>query len=310
MVAEGRQDRPLLPDAACPFCPGSPQVPEPYDVLSRPNDFPPLSLAPPPPAVSGTELYPVRPAYGRCEVVLYSPDHLASLGDLPPSQLGRVVDLWAARSAALAQDPRLRYVLVFENRGPEVGVTIAHPHGQIYALPYVPQKLRVELEAFRSHRERTGRCVFCDILAEEGADGRRILHADEDFVAFIPFFTDFPFGAMIAPRRHLGGLAALTAHERSGLGRMLGAVAAGMDELFARPFPYMMAVHQEPCRGGEDFHLHLEFYPPLRGRDRQKYLAAAETGGWAPCNPAAVEGTAPLLRAAVLRVLARRPELA
>ncbi len=305
MVAEGRQARPALGQGECPFCPGSGKVPEHYEVLAYPNDYPPLSLDPPPPGVVGTELYRVLPAYGRCEVLLYSPDHHASLGGLPLAQVRRLVDLWTERSRDLGRDPRIKYVFIFENRGREVGVTLEHPHGQIYAYPYVPQKIRLEMAAFRRHRQETERCLMCDINAAEMAASSRIVYEGAAMIAHIPFFTDYPFGAMIVPKAHRPALVDLSEDEKTELARALRAVVAGMDALYDREFPYMMAVHQRPTgdRGEEeDFHMHLEFYPPLRGAEQLKYLASSETGAWAPCNPLAVEDTAPLLRRAIAGV--------
>ncbi len=308
MVAEGRQARPVLPEDHCPFCPGSGKVPQSYDVLAYDNDFPPLMPDPPDPRSEGTALYPVLPAYGKCEVVLYSPDHGASLATLPLGHVRKLVDLWTERYAALRADPRVKYVLIFENRGAEVGVTIPHPHGQIYAYPYVPQKIRVESEAFRAHRQSAGRCLLCDINAEERGSGERLILESGTMLCYIPFFTDYPFGAMIASKAHRPDLTAFSEEEKTDLAAMLRAVVGGMDALYGRPFPYMMVLHQQPAAedaDSRDAHFHIEFYPPLRDRDKLKFLASSETGAWAPCNPLAVEDTAPLLREAVRKAIER-----
>ncbi len=304
MVASNRQSRPNMPAHDCPFCPGSGRVPEQYEVLSYDNDFPALSPDPPEPDPAGGGPYRVAPAVGKCEVVLYSQDHATALPRLPVHHVRKVVNLWTERFAALAQNPRHRYVFIFENRGPEVGVTMPHPHGQIYAYPYVPQKLRTELEACEQHHTATGRCLLCDMNEEERSFGRRVLFDAEHFIAYLPFFTDYPYGAYIVSKRHLTSLADLTEAEKDGLALTLKRLTAGMDALYNRDFPYMMAVHQRPVNGAnvEDFyHFHIEFYPPLRARDRIKFLASSETGAWAPCNTAAVEDTAGELRAAIER---------
>ncbi len=302
MVASNRQARPHLPVGDCPFCPGSGRVPEQYDVLAYDNDFPALSpSAPEPDAVAGGP-YRTAPAVGKCEVILYSPDHTAALPRLSVGQVRKVVDLWAERFAELAADPRHRYVFIFENRGPEVGVTMPHPHGQIYAYPYVPQKVRMELEACAEHHAQTGRCLICDMNREERAFGRRMLFETEHFMAFLPFFTDYPFGAFITSKRHLTAVTDLTGVQRDDLAKTLRDLTAGMDSLYARDFPYMMALHQRPVNGPDAepyYHFHIEFYPPLRDRERLKFLASSETGAWAPCNTAAVEDTAAVLRAAI-----------
>lgn len=304
MVASHRQNRPQMPKDYCPFCPGSGRVPDDYAVFAYDNDFPALSEEPPRPDAVGSALYPSLEAYGKCEVILYSPDHTASLSRLAPTHIEGVIDLWAQRFAALEADPRHKYVFIFENRGPEVGVTMPHPHGQIYAYPYIPQKIRVELDACARHLTSTGHCLLCDIAREEREFGGRMLVSTEYFDCFLPYFTDYPYGVFIVSKVHKTAITDLTSAERKDLAQLLHAVAAGMDALFERDFPYMMAIHQRPVNGPDverSYHFHIEFYPPLRSADRIKYLASSETGAWAPCNPAAVESTAPQLRDAIRR---------
>lgn len=309
MVAANRQNRPDMPKDYCPFCPGSGKVPDDYEVFQYDNDFPALSPNPPQPDDVATELYRVAPAYGKCEVILYSPNHNTTLPQLPVANLRKVVDLWAERFQALSADPRHKYIFIFENRGPEVGVTMPHPHGQIYAYPYIPQKIRVELESSQEHYSRTSRCLICDINQEEQSFAERLLIETESFVSYVPFFTDYPYGVFISSKAHKSNILEFTDTERDDLAKMLKLVTAGMDALFNREFPYMMAVHQSPVnqeheghQGVSDavyYHFHIEFYPPLRAKDRIKYLASSETGAWAPCNPLTVENTAAELRRSI-----------
>lgn len=302
MVASNRQKRPDMPKTDCPFCPGSGKVPNDYDVYQYDNDFPALSPTPPEPDPVATGLYEASPAYGKCEVVLYSPEHNTTLPQLPVSHIRKLVHLWTQRYDALSRDPKHKYVFIFENRGPEVGVTMPHPHGQIYAYPYVPQKLRVELDACRDHHQSTGHCLICDINHEEQSFAQRILCETDHFVSYIPYFTDYPYGAFISAKAHKSSLLDFSDEEKNDLARILKLVTAGMDSLFDRPFPYMMAIHQNPVNGDDAsayYHFHIEFYPPLRSADRIKYLASSETGAWAPCNPRAVEETAVELKQAI-----------
>lgn len=309
MVASNRQKRPNMPKDYCPFCPGSGKVPDGYDVLTYNNDFPALSPTPPHPDDVATSLYQVAPSYGKCEVVLYSSMHTATLSTLPTAHIRKVVDLWANRFEALAADEHHEYVFIFENRGPEVGVTMPHPHGQIYAYPYVPQKLRVELESCQTYHNETGHCLICDMNQNEENDGRRMITETAHFVAYLPFFTDYPFGVFIVPKSHKTAIVDFTDEERDDLAVILKQITSAMDALYDREFPYMMAIHQRPVNGEnvEDYyHFHIEFYPPLRDKDKLKFLASSETGAWAPCNPTAVEETAVLLREALARANARQ----
>ncbi|RIV19175.1 galactose-1-phosphate uridylyltransferase [Alicyclobacillaceae bacterium I2511] len=304
MVAANRQNRPDRLTTGCAFCPGSGRVPEHYTVLKYDNDFPVLSPNPLPPDAGVGGLYQTAEAYGKCEVILYSPEHTITLPQLPIAHIRGLVDLWTQRMVELAKDSKHAYVLIFENRGPEVGVTMSHPHGQIYAYPFVPQKLRVELDSFQIHREQTGHCLMCDMNQEEQSGKQRMLFATEHFVCYVPFFTDFPYGAFIASRSHKGSLVEFSDPEKTDLARALKWLTAGMDQMFEREFPYMMVLHQRPVNGPQanaDFHFHIEFYPPLRSRDHIKYLAASETGAWAPANPRCVEETAAELRQAIIQ---------
>lgn len=302
MVAGKRQNRPNLPEGYCPFCPGSGKVPDAYDVHIYDNDFPALSQNPPVPDDVATGLYQTAPSYGKCEVILYSSEHHTALPHLSISHIRKVVDLWADRYAELAKNPQHKYVFIFENRGREIGATMPHPHGQIYAYPYIPQKLRVELENCAHHQETTGHCLLCDMNQEEQSFAKRILVENDHFVSYVPFFTDYPYGAFIVSKSHKTNLTQFTDDEKSGLAEMLKWVTAGMETMFNREFPYMMVLHQSPVNGpdvSDYYHFHIEFYPPLQNSERLKYLASSESGAWAPCNPMAVEDTASFLRKAI-----------
>jgi UDPglucose--hexose-1-phosphate uridylyltransferase len=306
MVASHRQNRPQMPKDYCPFCPGSGKVPEQYDVYAYNNDFPALMPDPPEPDPAGSGLYRTEKAYGKCEVILYSPDHTAALPQLAVEHIERLIELWTERFVELGKDPKHQYVLIFENRGEECGVTMPHPHGQIYAYPQIPLKIRTELANCRRHHETHGSCLICDMNREEKAFSQRIIHENEDFLAYLPFFTDFPYGLFIVSKRHKTAISDFSAAEKRSLAHMLKEMTGAMDALFDRLFPYMMVLHQRPVNGENVeayYHFHIEFYPPLRAADKLKYYASSEMGAWAACNPLAVEATANELRAAHQRYL-------
>ncbi|MCI0182068.1 MAG: galactose-1-phosphate uridylyltransferase [Acidibacillus sp.] len=312
MVASGRQGRPNLPKDDCPFCPGSGKVPDHYDVYVYDNDFPALSGNPPQSDVLSTPLYKTAPAYGKCEVILYSEDHVATLSTMTVTHIRKIVDVWTDRFVTLEKDPRHHYVLIFENRGREVGVTMPHPHGQIYAYPYVPMKIATELNATKAHYHEHGECLICQMNQEEKRFSQRVVVETEHFISYIPFFSDYPYGAFIVSKAHKTALPDLTLDERDDLALIVKRLTAGMDELFSREFPYMMVLHQRPVDGSDVesyYHFHIEFYPPLRDESKMKYLASSETGAWAPCNPMAVEETAAFLRAAVDRATTAEGEI-
>jgi UDPglucose--hexose-1-phosphate uridylyltransferase len=263
-----------MPADWCPFCPGSGRVPDAYDVHLYPNDFP--AFAPDDPA-----------APGACDVVLYSPEHTRLPSELPVEQWEKVVALWTRRSAELAAYPRVKHVVVFENTGEAVGVTMPHPHGQIYAFPFVPPRVERELAAIA----RAPSCPYCQVLKDELRDGRRIVAENDDFVAFAPHFARFPYETAIYARRHVADLQRLAVAEPRNLAAMISLMRKKYDALWGTPMPLMMVVHQFA-------HLYVEFLPIQRSATKLKYLATVETSLGTFLNDVAPEDAAAGLRAA------------
>jgi UDPglucose--hexose-1-phosphate uridylyltransferase len=214
---------------------------------------------------------------GRCEVVLYTHRHEASFGDLSAAELGRVLAVWIDRARELWSDPAHAYVCVFENRGAEVGATIAHPHGQIYALDHLPPVIAAKAEAHRRHRAHAGTCLSCDAtLADARSD--RVVSTNESFIAAVPFAARWPFEVAVRARRHgLGRLAGLTPSEQRDLAVALRDVVLRYDALFDSPLPYMMVAQEAPA-GEPDWHLAFELYPLHRASGAMKIRASVETG--------------------------------
>ncbi len=305
MVSANRSKRPDMPKDWCPFCPGSGKVPENYDVLKYDNDFPILSKNPPEPDAVGSELYQTAPSYGKCDVILYSPDHHASLHELSQAHIEKLVRLWIDRFAELAEDEKVKYVFPFENRGPEVGVTMPHPHGQIYAYSKMPLRLRLELDNARKYKEEHGECLFCRMIQDEIAFKERVIWENEHFIVFIPFFAEYPFGTYILPKTHLSSFAEFDDAIIASFAEVLKRLTAAFDALYDWKFPYMMCIYNKPVNsdetypGAEDYyHFHVKLFPPLRGANAIKWNASSETGAWVHGNPRKVEETAEELRAA------------
>ncbi len=308
MIASHRQNRPQMPKDWCPFCPGSGKVPDSYVVHKHDNDFPALSQNPPQPDDVATELYKTREAYGKCEVILYSPDHTATLSDLSIPHIRKIVDLWTERFHDIRQDEKIKYVFIFENRGEVVGVTMPHPHGQIYGYSFIPKKLELELASCREHYDSTHHCLICDMLAEEKKADKRIIIENDDFITFLPFYCEYPYGVYIASKRHLGTLEDMSESEKDNLAAILKQTVGTLDSLFDYTFPYMMCMHQSPVNSGDTsdiFHFHIEFFPPMRSKEKQKFNASSETGAWAHCNPTAPEEKAEELRAAYKKYMSK-----
>jgi len=286
-----------MPENWCPFDPGSGRVPDHYDVYLYPNDFPAFSPTAPP-FLPQPGLFAETGPRGACDVVLYSPVHA-----LPPSKLSvenwrKVIDLWTKRTRQHTENPDIALVAVFENCGEAVGVTMPHPHGQIYALPFIPPIVQTELASARHYTDaNSGECLFCRLLSEESKDGSRIVAANEDFVAFVPYAARFPAEISIYPRRHARTLLDLATHERSSLAAIVSIVRRKYDNLYGFMLPLMMSVRQAPLRLPDaPYHLYVQFLPLQRSAAKLKYLAAIETAYGAFLADTAPERMAETLR--------------
>lgn len=307
MIASARQNRPQMPKDWCPFCPGSGRVPDDYDVFMYDNDFPALSKNPPKPDKVGTDFFKTKEAYGKCEVILYSPEHTVTLPELSVSHVKKLVDLWCERFEDLSKDDKNKYLMIFENRGEVVGVTMPHPHGQLYAYPFIPKKLELELDCARNHEVETGNCLYCDWLKAEQEFGKRIIFENESFSVVIPFFSEFAYGTQIISKKHAKYITDFNEEEKQSLAEAVRNTAGMLDSLFDMPFPYMMCMHNAPINTDDIdcFHFHIEFYPPMRSKEKQQFMASSETGAWAHCNPTAPEEKAEELREAYKKYIRR-----
>lgn len=308
ITATQRQDRTFHPPAGfCPLCPTRPgafatEIPRPdFDIAVFENKFPSLRRAPPRPAVRGDVLRPVAPATGICEVVVYSPRHEGSLATQSPARIAQLIAVWQDRFRELSARRGIRYVLIFENKGAEIGVTLSHPHGQIYAFPFVPPIPQRQLAAQRRYWRRHGECLLCALERRERRQRRRVVYANAAFTATVPFAARYPYEIHILPRRHAAAITDLQPAEVPALAQALRAVTAGYDRLFGFSLPYMMLLQQRPSGPGRwpYAHFHFEFLPPYRTADKLKYLAGCESGAGTFINDTLPEQTAPRLRAAI-----------
>lgn len=268
-VTRSRQERPNRPSSDdCPFCIGGTEAPEPYEVKAFPNRWPSFPD-------------------DRCEVVLYSPDHHARLATMPAEQVREVVDLWAERSAALGAREDIAYVLVFENNGAEVGATIGHPHGQMFAFPDVPPRPAGKLERL--------------------AAGHHLLEEDPDLVVierdgwrtWVPTAPVSPHGMRIAPMEPRPDLPSLSSRERDAFGSVLAESLRRLEGLFTPRMPYMFWIHQRPFDDVDRPYawMHVEVYGPHRAPGVMRYVAAAELATEVYLNPVVPEEAAAALRA-------------
>jgi UDPglucose--hexose-1-phosphate uridylyltransferase len=303
VIAGHRQTRTYRPPSTdCPLCPSTAgrqtEVPAPsYDVAVFENRFPSLG------AIGSSHpddglLFTARPGIGRCEVVCFTSDHTASFGQLPPRRARTVIDALADRTESLSAMPGIEYVFCFENRGEEIGVTLAHPHGQIYGYPFVPPRMANQVRTSAAHRDATGRCLQCDVLKTEEDAGVRVVARSAHWVAYVPFAARWPYEVRLVARRHVPDLAALADDERDDLAAMYLRALRRFDGLFggART-PYIAGWQQAPVHVERDgWHLAAEIFTIRRAASKLKYLAGSESGAGVWINDVLPEVAAARLR--------------
>jgi UDPglucose--hexose-1-phosphate uridylyltransferase len=307
-LADFRQDRTYLPpDDQCPLCPSSAvratEIPaSSYDVVVFENRFPSFAMMaaaddPDERPHSADPLRLERPGVGRCEVVCFTPDHDSSFSALSPSRVGTVIEAWVDRTITLSALPGVDQVFCFENRGREIGVTLPHPHGQIYAYPFLTPRTRRMLDSARAYRQRTLRNLFADVLEAEQRSGERIVVRGDLWTAFVPFAARWPLEVHLYPHNDVPDLPALSAAERAELSWIYLDVLRRMEAVFDDTLPYIAAWHQAPVRIDRDLaRLHLQIFSIRRGPGRLKYLAGSESAMGAFVNDVSPERAARLLR--------------
>lgn len=300
-VASQRQDRIHLPAAQdCPLCPNTADSEIPggdYDVVVFENRFPSLRGEA---TVAPTDIHSDfvgRPSGGRCEVVCFSPDHNTSLGQLSRERMELVMSAWTERTRALQHMPGVTQVVPFENRGAEVGVTLHHPHGQIYAYPYVTPRTREHLRNAAVFQQQHGKNLFAERLSQEVRDGSRIIHRTEFWTAFVPFAARWPLEVHIYPNRQVSDLTELSSSESSDFADLYLNLLQRLDALYEAPLPYMMAWHQAPLNEQRHLaYLHVELFSVRRSATKLKYLASSESAMGAFISDVSPESVAATLR--------------
>jgi UDPglucose--hexose-1-phosphate uridylyltransferase len=266
-IVADRQHRPNLPSTDCPFCVGGLEAPEPYEVRAFPNRWPAL-----------------QPGY--CEVVLYTPDHDATFASLGAHGINRVIDLWAERTVAMRALPDGEYVIVFENRGAEIGATISHPHGQIYAFDHVPHRQQRQLDAQWS---------------PELISGDREVLVHNGWKVWTDFASVHPVSLRIAPLEQVADLPSMSDVQRSELADVLARVFGAFDTLFDVPAPYMMWLNQSPRSSAAwpQAWFNIEIVSPWRATGVPRYIAAVEVASEEYFNPVDPADVAQRLRIAL-----------
>ena len=278
----------------CPLCPGGPELAFSYEAAVFDNRFP--SFVPNPPPVPDPSDLRMAESFGACEVVMFTERHEGNFATLTPDETARVVAGWTDRTRELWSDPRNVFVMPFESRGAEVGATLSHPHGQIYAFNHLPPQMERRVAALVDGRARTGGCITCAVVAEQ-ARSLRVIHADEHWAVGVPFAPRWPYEVHVRALRHgLRRLTDLRPAEARSLAGALHGVVERYNRLFGFELPYMMIVLEAPT-GADDWHLAVEFYPPHRSEKLTKVRASVETATLLFINDTLPEASAARLQA-------------
>ncbi len=302
VVSSAEEKKPEY-DPSCYLCPGVERAggvknPDYCDVYVFNNDFPSLTLESEAPdneyAISVQEA-----AKGMCRVVCFSPRHNLTLAEMDENGIYAVLSAFRDQFEELSAMDVIENVIMFENKGAIIGVSNPHPHGQIYASDFVPRILKTEYTNASHYMNELDACLFCNVLAEELKSGERIVCENEHFFAFVPFFARHSFEVHIMPRRHVSAITGLDFAEMHSLAAIYREMLIRYDNLFEMSFPNITLFRNPPCANGIDphpWHFYIEFCPPLRSRDKLKYMAGFETGGGNIINPILPKEAAEALR--------------
>ena len=264
----------------CPFCQGGEEVEGDWTVKYLPNKYPSLQEKPPIPDVLGDVLIPVQPAKGICEVIIYTKEHFKTLDKLSIEHIVKLIELWGDRYEKIGNKKEIQYVFIFENTGTEIGVSIDHPHGQLYSFTFIPPRIKTELESSKAYMKKSQNCLFCDIIKFEKKEDKRIVCENNDFICFVPFFAQYAYGTHIYSKRHLQSLLDLKSMEKQNFAKILKEILGKYHKKFPEQLDYIMTFHQQPTTGKDFnyFHFYVEFIVVQRGFGKKKYLGGVERG--------------------------------
>ena len=271
--SSGRKNRTSFPPKEyCPLCPGTnlnypTEIPfSNFEIAVFPNRWASFnSLGE---NISIKKIL-TKPSKGECEVVVYSSGHLDTVSEMPLERIELLTNVWIDRYKELIKNPNVKYVLPFENRGEECGVTLHHPHGQIYAYPFIPPAIETEIKAFKKNN-------FLNQIMDE-LEEKYYVYQNENFIAAVPPFARYAYEVWIIPREQIEGPWKFNNNQIEDFSKCIQKVVKGYDSFLKKRCPYIMGLHASPELDDNNFHFHVEFYPPLRHEDKPKVLAGSES---------------------------------
>ncbi len=298
IYSETRQSRPDREEGFCPLCTGSEEVPNFNKPLRIPNKFPALSLEEESKKSTKGAFQMKIGGYGKCELLIYTDIHNAKFVNLADDEIILIFEKWMEATKEYGSNKEIKYILPFENYGSEVGATLIHPHGQMYAYPFVPNSIQSEFESINLYREKNNNCMVCDFLSSEIELEKRIVHQDESIVSLIPFFARYAYDVFIYPKRHVNFLHQCTRAEFHSLITCIRKSILALNDVFEKEVSYSLSLHQAPMniKGTSNYHLYFKIHTPQRNLKSQKLLGAVETSTMTYIN-----GTLPETAAANLK---------
>ncbi|WP_227410829.1 galactose-1-phosphate uridylyltransferase [Thermosphaera chiliense] len=267
---------------SCPFCPGAPELKDlaSWDVVVLPNKYPALVPHPGSPAQYGSPLYVSREARGVSEVIVETPMHEGDFHTLTLSHVSKVMKVFKEEFEKLSRLEYIEYVALFRNKGREIGVSLSHPHSQVYALPFIPPRVASELESFKEYYGKHGRCLICDVVSHEQAVRERTVYENEGFMIILPYYAMWPYELHVYPKKHVKAISELSEEDLKLLADAIRVATATYSRLLKKDAPYIMVMHNHPSKGDYHYHFHIEFYQPYRDPEKLKYAAGIEWGYW------------------------------
>jgi len=303
-VVPHEENKPVF-DAKCYLCPGVTRAsgvknPDYKGVFAFTNDFSSFSFDAPK-VYKNDPLEKAEPAHGICRVICFSPKHNITMPELDENDFLDVISIWKEEFSNLSTNKGIKNILIFENKGTVIGVSNPHPHGQIYATGYVPRIVQTQMNSFNEYKKEKGTCLMCDLVQNEIKHKSRIVAENDHFVAFIPYFARFVYETYIVPKRHVSTINELSEEECNSWMKIHREVIIKFDNLYLMSFPNITMLQNAPVnqeKPTDNFHFHVEFYPPMRAPEKLKYLAGFESGGGNIINPILPEIAAESLREA------------
>ena len=279
IISNIREKRPWHPKDYCPFCPGSKEVDKYTSAIIIPNKYPALSTNPPRPTLHN--FYVTAPAIGECKVVIETPRHdIEDIDELELKEIYEFLLILKREMINAMKKPWAKYFLFFRNKGREIGVSLTHPHSQIYILPFIPSKIEREINSFQEYWSKNKKCLLCSIIDVEKNDRIRLIYENKYWISFLPFYAHWPYEVHIVPKRHVTLYTELENEELYELGDVLKIIISSMNMLFKKSMPYVLVLHQAPIDNKYNYyHLHIEIYGMLREIGALKYAAGIEQGG-------------------------------